>query len=210
MPASPPTAPPRAASLLRESLQKKSTQRRLLCLFLWAVCLVAVAHRFEEPAAVQLFVTASAFALLLTNFAARPRGRDELSAYAAFNPGGMALLGTLRAEQLDAEVRHRPPEWGLDDGRGAQGAGGGGAGRAAAGERGERGGWGGREESGRDAFAGRGRVLGGAGGGAAAWAEKEKGAEEEKSRRALEETRREIFLEARRGRLAAAAARRRG
>lgn len=171
----PPPAPP-FLSVLRPYL----TPRRLLLFLLWLVLLFLTTRVFPEPAAVQLFLTLSAALLVATNFSPRARRADELSAYSVFNPGGMPLLGALRAEQFDAEVRHRPTEWGLDDGQAARAEGPGDEGR-------------------RRGFQGVGHVLG-----------KEDGGEDGEMQAALEATRREVFLEARRSRFAAAASRRRG
>lgn len=141
-------------------------------LSLWLLALVAVAKLFDEPAAVQLFLALSVGALIARNFA--PRAAGSMSAYAAFNRGGVALLGDLRAGQIDNELRRRPAEWG------------------------------GSDEGSADEGGGRPLENGGARG------RRNESAWEEKVTPEVEAARRHVFIEARRNRLAAAAAARRG
>lgn len=61
-----------------------------------------------DPAAVQLLLALTAAVLIATNMGTRSRAAGELSAYSVFNPNHMPLLGQLRAEQFDQEIRHRP------------------------------------------------------------------------------------------------------
>jgi Uncharacterized conserved domain (SAYSvFN) len=67
-----------------------------------------------DPAAVQLLLAVTAAAVVAGSFYLRPSGADgggtgrRLSAYSVFNPGIESMLGSLRAEQFDQEVRHRP------------------------------------------------------------------------------------------------------
>lgn len=63
-----------------------------------------VTLRFD-PAAIQLYLIISIFALILTNLGTRRTGP---SAYSVFNKNCATLPGQLRAEQFDDEVRHRP------------------------------------------------------------------------------------------------------
>lgn len=47
------------------------------------------------------------FAAIFLNLNDNQRGEGELSAYSVFNKGFQSLLGTLTAEQIDGEIRHR-------------------------------------------------------------------------------------------------------
>lgn len=58
-----------------------------------------------DPGAVQLYVTLTIFILIARNLGQRQGG---LSAYSVFNHGCMPLLGQLRPEQFENEIRHRP------------------------------------------------------------------------------------------------------
>lgn len=76
---------------------------------IWLSVLLGISHVFPEPAAIQLFVVISIGTVLMRNFSSR---RSEPSAYPAFNRGGAALLGELRADQIDNEIRQRSVDWG--------------------------------------------------------------------------------------------------
>lgn len=58
-----------------------------------------------DPTAVQLYITITIFVLIARNLGNR---RDGLSAYSVFNRGCMPLLGQLRPDQFENEIRHRP------------------------------------------------------------------------------------------------------
>jgi Uncharacterized conserved domain (SAYSvFN) len=72
----------------------------------WLALLRAAAR--TDPAAVQLLLASTAAAAIWFTLGNRPRHPGQLSAYSVFNPGCAPLLGQLRAEQFDQEVRHRP------------------------------------------------------------------------------------------------------
>lgn len=69
----------------------------------WVLGLVLCAR--TDPAAVQLFISVTIFVLIVRNLGQR---RDGLSAYSVFNKGFMPLLGQLRPDQFENEIRHRP------------------------------------------------------------------------------------------------------
>eukprot|EP01031_Cornospumella_fuschlensis_P039399 gene39399-47961_t len=70
---------------------------------LWIVGLVG-ANYFEVAT---LYICASIFVSMLMNLSTRREG--ELSAYSVFNTNFERLMGTLTAEQFDAEIRHQMP-----------------------------------------------------------------------------------------------------
>jgi hypothetical protein len=72
----------------------------------WLV-LLRLAARID-PAAVQLLLAVTAAAAIYLTLGNSPRRPGQLSAYSVFNPNCAPLLGQLRAEQFDQEVRHRP------------------------------------------------------------------------------------------------------
>jgi len=62
-------------------------------------------------AAVQLYLALSVLVAIVTHLMwgkYTPREEGQLSAYSVFNPNAQSLLGDLRADQLDAELRHDP------------------------------------------------------------------------------------------------------
>lgn len=171
---------PSGAAAIADFARSFLTRTRLAVLALWLALLVLIGSRVPEPAAVQLYLALSVAVAVCCGFAERGRAAGELSAYSVFNPGGARLLGEITAAQFDNEVRRRPVEYGLDDDGGA-GSGG-------------DGGWG--SDGGPPARGwGSGRRVG-EGGAPSATEENPE----------LESVRREIFQEARRSRMAAAAA----
>lgn len=170
---------PSGAAAVADFATSFFTRTRLALLALWLAVLILIGSRVPEPAAVQLYLALSVAAAVCCGFAERGRAAGELSAYSVFNPGGARLLGEITAAQFDNEVRRRPVEYGLEDGD-------------ALGIEGD-GGWG-SDDDGRGRGWGAGRRVGDA-----AAPAREENPE-------LESVRREIFQQARRGRMAAAAA----
>lgn len=75
----------------------------MLFLCLWGGVFFLVGQL--DAVAAQLYVTITLFVLLVSNLGKR---LDGPSAYSVFNEGCQALLGTMRAEQFDNEIRRRP------------------------------------------------------------------------------------------------------
>lgn len=75
----------------------------VLSFFSWLVGGWAIAQ-YVDPAALQLYVVVTAFALILTNLGERHAGR---SAYSVFNKNCEPLMGQIQAQQFENEVRHR-------------------------------------------------------------------------------------------------------
>eukprot|EP00002_Diphylleia_rotans_P001611 TRINITY_DN10896_c0_g1_i2.p1 TRINITY_DN10896_c0_g1~~TRINITY_DN10896_c0_g1_i2.p1 ORF type:complete len:112 (+),score=24.32 TRINITY_DN10896_c0_g1_i2:90-425(+) len=67
----------------------------------WIVC--GIFARWIEFGAVFLMI--SVLVVVTRNLGSKKPG--EWSAYAAFNPGGVALAGTYTAEQLEKQIRHQ-------------------------------------------------------------------------------------------------------
>jgi Uncharacterized conserved domain (SAYSvFN) len=67
-----------------------------------------------DDAAVQLLLSATAAAAIAWSYywwpssGGRVTGEAQMSGYSVFNEGIQSMLGSLRAEQFDQEVRHRP------------------------------------------------------------------------------------------------------
>jgi hypothetical protein len=83
-----------------------ATAAAIIAVGVWLALLRAAAR--IDPAAVQLLLAVTAAAVIYMTLGNSPRRPGQLSAYSVFNPNCAPLLGQLRAEQFDQEVRHRP------------------------------------------------------------------------------------------------------
>uniref|UniRef100_A0A7S0ZK60 SAYSvFN domain-containing protein n=1 Tax=Timspurckia oligopyrenoides TaxID=708627 RepID=A0A7S0ZK60_9RHOD len=62
-----------------------------------------------DSVVLQLYFIFSVFGMVVYGLCtSKARNPDELSAYSVFNPNCQSLLGDLKAEQLDSEIRHDP------------------------------------------------------------------------------------------------------
>ncbi|XP_063246935.1 SAYSvFN domain-containing protein 1 [Prinia subflava] len=77
----------------------------LLKVLLWAVLLALFA---ELELGLPYFVLSLLYWMYAGTRGPAERRPGELSAYSVFNPGCAAIAGTLRAEQLERELLHRP------------------------------------------------------------------------------------------------------
>jgi hypothetical protein len=83
-----------------------ATAAVIIAVGVWFALLRAAAR--IDPAAVQLLLAVTAATVIYMTLGNSPRRPGQLSAYSVFNPNCAPLLGQLRAEQFDQEVRHRP------------------------------------------------------------------------------------------------------
>ena len=75
----------------------------------WATLLLwfALLGIFAKLEFGSLYVMGTAFALIFYNLDYSTKRDGEMSAWSVFNEGFTTMLGTLSAEQMDREIRHR-------------------------------------------------------------------------------------------------------
>jgi hypothetical protein len=109
-----------SASLVQAALYLTEKMWKLVrCLSwqTWATLLLwfALLGIFVKLEFGSLYLMGTAFALIFYNLDYSKRSDGDMSAWSVFNEGFTTMLGTLSAEQMDREIRHRDMHPANDD-----------------------------------------------------------------------------------------------